>query len=120
MIASRFDSKRSDYLNYAFSKDTVWVLVSAISNKICKLGQRFSRANRIMDDMKSVSSVKTHKAILEYLEVVPLPPRGNVCKWHMDNLSKEVGKLGVDCLFLHADEVVYSKLMGIPNCRLCR
>ena len=27
------DSKRSDYLDYAFSKDIVWVLVSAIGNK---------------------------------------------------------------------------------------
>ena len=27
------------------------------------------------------------------------------------NLSKEVGQLDLDCLFLHADEAVYSKLM---------
>ena len=27
------DSKRSDYLYYAFSKDIAWVLVSAIGNK---------------------------------------------------------------------------------------
>ena len=27
------DSKRSDYLDYAFSKDIVWVLISAIGNK---------------------------------------------------------------------------------------
>ena len=31
--------------------------------------------------MKSVSDVKSHKAILEYLEVVQLPPGDNVCKW---------------------------------------
>ena len=29
----------------------------------------------------------------------------------MDNLSKEVGQLDLDCLFLHADEAVYSKVM---------
>ena len=63
--------------------------------------------------MKSVSSVKTHKAILEYLKVVPLPPGDKVCKWYMDNLSKEVRQLDLDCLFLHADEAVYSKLMMI-------
>ena len=63
--------------------------------------------------MKSVSSVKTHKAILEYLKVVPLPPGDKVCKWYMDNLSKEVRQLDLDCLFLHADEAVYSKLTMI-------
>ena len=63
--------------------------------------------------MKSASGVKTHKTILEYLEVVPLPPGDNVCKWYLDNLSKKVGQLDLDCLFLHADEAVYSKLMMI-------
>ena len=63
--------------------------------------------------MKSVSSVKAHKAILEYLEIVPLPPGGNVCKWYMDNLSREVRQLDLDCLFLHVNEAVYSKLVMI-------
>ena len=31
----------------------------------------------------------------------------------MNNLYKEVGQLDLKCLFLHADEVVYSKLMMI-------
>ena len=31
----------------------------------------------------------------------------------MDNLPKEVRQLVLDCLFLHADEAVYSKLMMI-------
>ena len=63
--------------------------------------------------MKSVSRVKIRKAILEYLELVPLPPRDNVWKWYMDNLTKEVGLLNLECLFLYADEAVYSKLMMI-------
>ena len=33
----------------------------------------------------------------------------------MDNLSKEVGKLDLDGLFLHADEDVYSKIMMIKR-----
>ena len=52
---------------------------------------------------------------MEYLEVVPLPPGDDVCKWYMDNLSKEVGKLDLDGLFLHADEDVYSKIMMIKR-----
>ena len=37
----------------------------------------------------------------------------NVWKWYMNNLSKEVDQLDLECLFLNADEVVYSKLMMI-------
>ena len=109
------DSKCSDYLDYAFSKDIIWVFVSAIDNKCVKLGQRFSRANWIMDYVREVSfrCKNAQSYILEYLEVVPLPPRDNVCKWYMDNLSKKVGQLDLDYLFLHAEEVVYSKLMMI-------
>ena len=33
----------------------------------------------------------------------------------MDNLSNQVGQLDLDCLFLHADEVTYSKLMMIKS-----
>ena len=33
----------------------------------------------------------------------------------MDNLSNQVGQLDLDCLFLHANEVVYSKLMMIKS-----
>ena len=50
---------------------------------------------------------------MEYLEVASLPPGNNVCTWYMDNLSKEMGQLDLDCLFLHFDEALYSKLMMI-------
>ena len=33
-----------------------------------------------------------------------------MCKWYMDNFSKEEGKLDLN-FFLHADEAVYSKLV---------
>ena len=63
-----------------------------------------------MDYIHEISfKCKTHKALLEYL-VVPLSPGGNVCKWYMDNFSKEVGKLDLGCFFSHANEAVYSKL----------
>ena len=63
--------------------------------------------------MKSNSSVKIHEAILKYLEVFPLPTGDNVCKWYMDNLSKEVRQLGLECLFLHANKAMYSKFMMV-------
>ena len=92
----------------------MWVLVSAIGNKYVSSDKdSLEPIGSWTTFMKSISRVKTHKAILKYLEVVPLPPEDNVYKWHMDNLSKEVGQLDLDCLFLHAEEVVYFKLMMI-------
>ena len=92
----------------------MWVLVSAIGNKYVSSDKDSLRLmGSWTTSMKSVSSVKTHKAILEYLEVVPLPPRDNVCKWHIDNLSKEVGQLDLGCLFLPADEAMYYKFTMI-------
>ena len=88
----------------------VWV--SAIGNKYVS-SDSLEPIGSWTAFMKSVSSVKTHKAILEYLEVVPLPSGDNVCKWYIDNLSKEVGQLDLEGLFLHANEVVYSKFMMI-------
>ena len=68
------DSKRSDYLDYAFSKDIVWVLVSAIGNKYVSSDKdSLEPIGSWTTFMKSVSSLKTQKAILECLEVVPLP-----------------------------------------------
>ena len=63
--------------------------------------------------MKSVSSVRTHKAILECLKVVSFPPGDNVCKWYIANLSKEVGQFDSEFLFLYDDEAVFSNLMTI-------
>ena len=70
----------------------MWVFVSAIGNKYVSSDKdSLEPIGSWTMFMQSVSSVKTHKAILEYLEVVPLQPGNSVCKWYMDNLSKEVG-----------------------------
>ena len=45
--------------------------------------------------MKSISSIKTRKAILGYLEVVSLPHGDNMC----NNLLKEVEQLDLNFYF---------------------
>ena len=92
----------------------MWVLVSVTGNKYVSSDKdSLEPIGSWTAFMKSVSRVKIRKAILEYLELVPLPPRDNVWKWYMDNLTKEAGLLNLECLFLYADEAVYSKLMMI-------
>lgn len=60
-----------------------------------------------------MSSVKSHKAILEYLVVVPLPPGYNMCKWYKNSFLKEVEQFDLECWFLHADKVECSKITMI-------
>ena len=60
----------------------MWVLVSAIGKKYVSSDKdSLEPIGSWTRYMKSVSGVKAHKAILEYLEVVSLPPGDNVCKW---------------------------------------
>ena len=89
----------------------MWVLVSTIANKdVSSEKDSLETFGSWTTFMKSVSSVKSHKAILEFLEVASLTPTDNMCKHYMDNLSKEVGQLDLHCLFLRTNEAVYSKL----------
>ena len=44
-----------------------------------------------------------------------MPPGDNVCKWYLDTISQMIEDLGSDCVFLHADETVYSKIKMIND-----
>ena len=60
----------------------MWVLVSTIGKKYVSSDKdSLEPIGSWTRYMKSVSRVKVHKAILEYLEVGLLPPGDNVCKW---------------------------------------
>ena len=78
LLPNFIDSKGSDYLDYVFSKDIAWAIgnkyISSDKDSLEPIGSQTTL-------MKSVLSVKTHKAILKYLEVVSLTPGDNVCKW---------------------------------------
>ena len=63
--------------------------------------------------MKQVTRHETKKGVLEYLPIVSLPPGDNICKWYLDKMTEMVGELKSDCIFLHAHEVVYCKIMMI-------
>ena len=69
----------AEYLGYEFSKDIVWVLVSTRDYKYITVDKDVPQSIGSQSAlMKSVSSVKTSKDILECLEVFPLPPGDDV------------------------------------------
>ena len=61
--------------------------------------------------MKKVTPTKTKRCSLEYLEVVSMPHDNNGCKWYLYTISQMIEDLCSDCVFLHTDEAVYSKIM---------
>ena len=81
------------------------------------IGQQQSNAEKLKQlgswsaFMEQVTRHETEKAVLKYLPVVPLPPRENICKWYLDKMTEMVDDLESDCIFLHADEAVYCKMM---------
>ena len=63
--------------------------------------------------MKQVTQHETKKAVLKNLPVLPLPPSDNICKWYLGKMTEMVEDLKYNCIFLHANEAVYCKMMMI-------
>ena len=62
---------------------------------------------------KDTSNLMFDKSIVEYLPMVPEPPEYPICKKFLDYLLDIMKELDLDHIFVHADELVYSKLMHI-------
>lgn len=58
--------------------------------------------------MKAVTTSETRKSLLDYMEVVPLPPNDTVCKWYIDLLTDMAEDFGLQCILVHSDEAIYS------------
>ena len=103
--------KKDDLINWALHRDIAWVLTSAVGHHFQEEEQ--DPIGSWTNFMKKVTSSTTKKCFLDYLEVIPIPPGDNVCKWYLDTILKMIDDLGSDCVFLHSDEAVYSKIMMI-------
>ena len=53
----------------------------------------------------------TNKCKLEYLPVVPFPPKDNVILWYMDAILQMVDDLAINHVFVHADAAINSKML---------
>ena len=104
-------------LDVSLRRGIAWVLVSCIGEKC------YRELNQLADSldpvgswtayMKDTSDVKTTKCHLEYLPVVPSPPKDNVIKWYLDMILQMADDLEIGHIFVHADEAVISKMYMI-------
>ena len=109
--------KTSELLDVALQRDIAWVMVGCIGEKCNRDLNQFTG---LLDPvgswtafMKDTSVVKTSKCLLEYLPVVPLPPKDNVIKWYLDMILQMAEDLEIEHIFVHADEAVISKIYMI-------
>ena len=102
--------KDDDLLRWCLNRGLAWVLTSAVGQQVSN-AERFEPLGFWTSFMKQVIRLKTKKAVLEYLPVVPLPLGDNICKWYLDKMTEMVGDLENECIFLRADVAVYSKMM---------
>ena len=107
------DCKDHDLLDWCMKRDIVWVVVSALGDQV--VGQdkdsNISPVGSWTTFMKSVTTSETIKSLLNYMEVVPLPPTDTVCKWYMDLLTDMADDFGLQCIFAHSDEAIYCKIV---------
>ena len=80
------DNTQDDLLDWCLARDIAWVVTSALGNKL--LTECIGSWTAFM---KRVTECETVKSYVDYLEVVPFPPKDNICKWYCD--ATALGKL---------------------------
>lgn len=107
------DSKERDFLDWCLKRDIAFVIVGALGDQV--IGQdkegNIPPLGSWTTFMKAVTSSRTSKSLLEYMEVVPLPPNDTICKWYLDLLMDMAEDFGLQCIFAHSDEAIYSKMV---------
>lgn len=107
------DSKQRDLLEWCLKRDIAWVTVSALGEQV--IGQErectIPPVGSWTAFMKAVTTCETSKSLIEYMEVVPLPPSDTVCKWYLDLLNDMAEDFGLPCIFAHSDEAIYCKMV---------
>jgi len=104
-------------LSFARQKcpDIAWVLrpTSTLGRKFMEDFEDLEPKGSWTIFLKNVTSSDTNKCFLQYLQVVPLPPNDNVCKWYLDLVLQMTDDLELRCIFAHADEAINSKMVLI-------
>ena len=98
--------------NNRFDLNLLWSIAGGIPIDIIP-GEELPLIGSWTPFNKKTSDVKLPKSVLQYLPVVPTPPDYDVLKEYLDFLLDTTENLGIQHIFAHADEAVYSKLLHI-------
>ena len=105
------DIDERDLLDDSLQKDIAWSLAEGIDEYTESQPEIFLGSWTCFK--KDTSNLMFEKYIVEYLPIVPEPPEYPVCKKVLDDLLDIMKELDLDHIFVHADELVYSKSVHI-------
>ena len=106
------DEPSSDELQYCLKRDIAWAAAGALvadENGDASYDPLGSWTAFLRQTTSSVPI----KCIQEYQPVWPHPPEYPICKKYLDSIIELINDLELSHMFVHADELVYSKLCHI-------
>ncbi|MAG85789.1 MAG: hypothetical protein CMB97_00010 [Flavobacteriaceae bacterium] len=109
LFPSHVDQKSREILDSCLDRDIAWSMAGAIKSddeELPLLGS-WTPFNKMTTDHVTTACIQ------EFLPVTPHPPEYPVCKDYLDFLLEVVQELEIPHIFVHSDEMVYSKLCDI-------
>ena len=99
--------EKSNVIQESFKKNVAWALCGALVDEDLPLLGSWTPFN------KRVTSHNAEPIIQKYLPVTPFEPDYPVCKEYLDFMLDVIDVLEIPFIFVHSDEMVYSKLCDI-------
>ena len=82
LVPNYEDCKDRDLLDWCMKRDIAWVVVSAIGDQVVSQ-DNIPLFGSWTAFMKAVTKSETQKSLMNFMEVVPLPPTDTVCKRYL-------------------------------------
>ena len=96
-----------DQIQITLKRDIAWSLCGVLNDDELPMLGSWTCFN------KFVSDVNYEAVVQKYLPVNPHPPEYPICKEYLDFLLEVIDELEIPFIFVHSDEMVYSKLCEI-------
>ena len=97
----------TDQTELALKRDTAWSVWGVLNDDNLLLLGSWKFFNKL------VSNTKYEAVVQEYHVVIRHPPDYPICKEYLDFLLEVIDKLKILFIYVHSDEMVYSKLCEI-------
>ena len=109
LFPSHKDEKSRKHLDLCLKRDIAWSMAGALKsdNEELPLLGSWTPFNREVTDHLTTACIQ------EFLPVTPHPPEYPICKEYLDFLLEIIEELELPHIFVHSDEMVYSKLCDI-------
>ena len=110
-LFKNFSEPVKDLIEKNFLYDIAWSIAGAVPSNFERL--YLPLIGSWTSFKKLTSSVDIETFCQEYLAVIPSPPEYPVCKNYLHNSHNLISYLEISHIYVHADEMVYSKLCNI-------